>query len=279
MGTALAVALGNPFNASPLPGAGRWRDYCFPEPAFLGPTLNQQQAGIRPASNGATAFPIFARTVYTADPGQPTGPVMFNGVNVMAVLSGAAAGQGFACTCIQPRLTPTPLTVDDMAFNRIVFIGMGMGNPPGGAATDVGGYVVIPNSGTPDMRVMSGGISGFGFQFPTQSTVQFVIRGPNGLVTLAIPQINDLLLHTYEMRILPSTRTAYAQLQVFVDFVPLALPALSSSWAPGTNLPSIAITSNRMGFAPGLINNCLASANLLINQLRVIQAPTLQDCF
>jgi hypothetical protein len=197
----------------------------------------------------------------------------------MAVPSGAAAGQGFACICLQPRLNPSFITTDDLAFTRIIWVGMAMGNPVGGAATDVGGYVIQANSATPDMRLMSGGIPGFGFQFPTQSTIQFVIRGPNGLVTLAIPQISDLLLHTYELRILPSTRANYATLQAFVDGVPLALPALSSSWAPGTNLPPLLIVGGKLGFAPGLVNNCLASANLLINQLRVIQAPTLQDCF
>lgn len=276
MGTSLAVALGGQFSSIVSPGAGRYRDLSFPEPAWLAATLAQTVSGVRPGSNGATGFPLFAKTVYTADPGTPTGPVASLGINVMAILSGAAAGQGYCCICLQPRLVPTPITVDEIAFTRIIWI-MACGNPPANATTDIGGYVVIPNSATPDMRVM-GGISGFGFQFSSMTTPQFVAQGPNGRI-LTPTAINDINYHAYELRIIPSTRTQYAQLQAFIDDVPFPLPALSSSWAPGTNLPSPSITANKVGFGVGVINNCLASCNLLINQVRIIQAPTLQDCF
>lgn len=278
MGTSLAVQFGGPYSATQLAGTGRFRDFSFPEPAYLQGSLSQTVAGQRQAAVGATAAPLFAKSVYTADPGSPTGPVAFNGVSVMAILSGAAAGQSFACGCLCPRLNPSAITVDEFAYTRIIWI-MALGNPPSGAATDVGGWVVPFASATPDMRSVAGGISGFGFQFQSMSQVQFFTRGPNGLVTTAIPAMTDVNLHAYELRILPPTRTQYAQLQAFLDGAPIALPALSSSWAPGTNLMPLAISANRVGFAPGVINNCGASANLLVQAHKTIVAPTFADLF
>jgi hypothetical protein len=276
----ISVALGGPFSAVSQPGAGRYRDYCFPEPAFLVASLTQTVSGRRPGSDGSTGFPLFGRAVYTADPGSNIlGPTAYNGVNVATMLSGAAAGQSNACICLVPRLNPSFIATDEIAYTRIIWL-MAIGNAPGAVNTDFGGYVVQAASATPDMRLMSGGILGFGFQFPSLTSVQFVVRGPNGLVTLAMPSITDsTILHAYELRILPPTSTQFAQLQAFVDGAPLALPALSASWAVGTNLPPLAILGGKLGFAVGAVNNSLAAANLLIQQLRVINAPTLADLF
>lgn len=285
MGTSIApgVAYGGPFAPVTAPGAGRTRDYSFPEPGFLVPTLTQPVAGQR-QGNGGEVGPTFARTIYTADPGQPTGPVASLGVSVIAILSGAAAGQGFGFAgSLYPRLVPNLISYDDQAFTRVIW-NMCIGNPPGGANTDVGGFIVTPAASAPDMRVMANATNGFGFQFSSMGVggINFVTRGANGLVTTNIPGLDSSFLHALELIIIPGTRTSYAQLQCFADGVPVILPALSSSWAPGTNLPLLAVNANRLGFAPGVINNCLAVTNLLLNAtagLRVVTAPTYQDLF
>jgi hypothetical protein len=285
MGISIApgVAYGFPFVPIVSPGNGRARDYSFPEPGFLVPNLTQQVSGQR-QGNGGEGGPTFARTVYTADPGTPTGPVALNGVSMIAIVSGAAAGQAYSFGgSLFPRLSPSLITADDQAFTRVIW-NMCAGNAPGAANTDFGGYIVQPGSSTPDMRLMSGGILGFGFQISALGVggINLVIRGPNGLITLNLPTLDSSILHALEMLILPGTRTNYAQLQAFADGVPIVLPALSSSWAPGTNLPPLAIVGNRLGFSPGVINNCLAGANLLLNAtagLRVMTAPTLQDLY
>lgn len=277
------VAYGAPYVPIASPGDGRFRDYSFPEPAYLVPTLTQQVSGAR-QGNGGELGPTFARTIYTADPGQPTGPVASLGISVIAILSGAAAGQSFSFGgSLFPRLNPSLISNDEQSYTRVIW-NMAIGNPPGGAATDVGGYIVQPGSSTPDMRVRAGGINGFGFQFSSMGVggINFIIRGPNGLVTQNIPGLDSSFLHVLELYILPGTRTSFAQLQVFADGAPVVLPALSSSWAPGTNLPPLAINGNRLGFSPGVINNCGAAANVLLNAtagLRVITAPTFQDLF
>lgn len=274
------VQYGAPFQAILAPGAGRYRDYCFPEPGYVVANLTQQVSGQR-QGNGGEAGPTFARALYTADPGTPP-PFVYNGVNTLVINATAGpAGQSFCFGCLCPRLAPSFITTDDCAVTRMYWI-MAINQPPANANTDFGGYVMQVNSATPDMRLIAG-IPGFGFQYASMSIVNFRIQGPNGLITIPLTAapFDCSLLHIFELRLIPSTSVQWAFLQAFIDSVPVSLgAALNSSWAPGTNLPPLAISGGKLAFGPGVINNSLQGVgSLLLQQLRVISAPTFQDLF
>lgn len=167
---------------------------------------------------------------------------------------------------------------------RIVWIFCGSGIAPN-AGLDFGLEFVQPSA--LGSRILVDAVAGFGFRLADANTLQFIVRGPNGLVTVALTAAPfDLTTwHVLDIRIVsasgppafinPATLGPDATLTVRLDGQVLNLGALNSSWATGTNLPPTPLGAGSMGFVPTMPFSPNPINNAWVYQLRFMQAPTI----
>lgn len=172
----------------------------------------------------------------------------------------------------------SPSSVVNMA-TRIIWAFCGSGTAPA-AGADFGLEIVQPASGL-GQRILTDAVNGFGFRLADANTLQFITRGPNGLITVNLV-VDTTTWHVLDLRIVSASGTPTgggagpdATLTVRLDGQVLNLGTLNSSWAAGTNLPPVTASGGTMGWMPTLVWNPNPINNSWTYQLRFIQAPSL----
>ena len=257
---------------SPLSaGAGRLFDWVWPDVFSHDANIS---AAVRPRNGQGDPSVGLGETVAIAGGSTVTAGVL-NGVWVASFNVGGA-GQA---TCfrfpnagffhVKTSKNNIPPGLDDTSAKRLITIMAAFAAPAAGQDFGIQ-YVRRANNG-----IQQTGNDGWGVNLTSLANAQFIVRGPNGLITQNFA-VNTAVLHAYEFRILDATATTDASLQFLIDGVPQALAPLSSSWGPGTNLPPEAAVASVTGWQPLLIPNSGTGPNaLFVNQQRVILAPTL----
>ncbi len=264
--------MGDVVASVPPSGAGRFVDVSWPSQTFI----QSRVVGFNPSStpNNVGIGGGSSQTYGT-----------YQGIDYLSLDStagGAGWGVKFDTLGLLHIITSTPVpwsfrNMDDAVIR--IYAVMATGQIPA-ANRNVGLQIVSNVAGVvPDL--MGGGVNGFGLNLDNTGTWQWTCRGPNGLVQSPIPNSDPVNWHAYEIRIVQPVGAIAASLSLLIDNVPVALPALSSSWAAGTNLPAAATGAGRNGFAVYGVADFHVNASLAFraNQgIRIIQAPTLQDC-
>ena len=259
-------------------GAGRMRDYAWPSP----PSLCTGGAANLAVRLGGEAFvnnPIVTAVGFGGG-GSTTGALV-NGVAMADMPSTAVALNGVAWFAANAgfniRTAPQlygPDADQESAFRCIFIMAAQFG---GGGGFDIGGGVCMARQS--NCRPLADNENGIFIRIGGANVAQLVIRGQNGLVTQALTSapFDTTQLHSYELRIVSAgvQAGAYAQLQVLIDaaVVP-GLPAISTSWAPGTNLPANQRNGTQMGYFPTM-HNTSGLANHLYGQFRGQYGPNL----
>lgn len=163
---------------------------------------------------------------------------------------------------------------DDQAVYRYVWMFAG-----DGVAANAGqdfGLEFIQTGAAGGARILADVGFGFGFRVADANVLQFIARGPNGLVTtpFTAAPFNTALWHTLDLRIKSATDTSEATLDLRLDDQVVNLGPANSSWAPGTNLPPSALVGAQVGFEAQLVSAAGNVNNLYTHQLRFMTAPT-----
>lgn len=262
------------------PGAGRFQDWMWPDPqAYGGINIG---TGVR-QRNGLGAAAVATTTAL----GGGTAPIaaVIAGVECAQILSAAAGPAGVAFRFVNAGLSHIKTSksninpiADDQACKRFLINMAG-----GGIAIGAGdfGFQVTRNSAGAG-RIVGDANDGFGLQIQNGNVINFIVRGPNGLiapVALTGAPFDTTAWHTYDFLIIDATSTNEASLSLKIDNVPVALPALSASWAIGTNLPPAALTGGLVGFTPVVVSDSKNNNGFFVQQLRMITAPTSDALF
>jgi hypothetical protein len=153
---------------------------------------------------------------------------------------------------------------DETNVYRVVACLAGVGIDPA-AAGDFGLEVLVVAGGT----FVLAGATGWAITLASNSVARFDVRGPNGLVSynLTAAPFDTRKFHAYEIRLYSATFTAPGRVEAYVDGVRIPLPALTATWAAGTNNPPAVIA----GFVPAVVNRAgVASNKLQISSVRLI---------
>lgn len=265
---------------SPVPpGAGRFRDWMWPDPG----NLDNPPTSFTSNRLGTTLVgtnPVAATLGFGG--GTTTLAATINGIDCAQIVSTAAAGAGYRfdntmIAHIKTTLNSVPFQCDDEQCFR-VFCTMALQNPPT-PGTDYG-FEMVQGSGTG--RILQEALNGFGFQLQTANIVNLIVRGPLGLLTVALTAapFDTTQFHTYELRITSASSNLDAGLAVLIDNVPVAgLPVTVTSWAAGTGLPASALVGGRVGFRAAVYNVSGINNALFVARLRFMSAPTMQGTF
>jgi hypothetical protein len=266
---------------SPVPpGAGRFRDMVWPDPSGLDGSPSSF-VGNRLGTSLVGTNPIAVSIGYGG--GTSLGVASINGIDCANLPSNAGAvglGLRFDSSMvahIKTTLNALAFQVDDEQCFR-VFCNMAMSSAPV-PGTDYGWYMTTANT---NGRILGDVATGFGFLYVDANTVNFISRGPLGLVQQAVTvaPFDTTQFHCYEMRITSATATTAAGLSVLIDNVPIVLPASLSSWGGVSALPpSILFGGTRAGFRPGLYNTSGLLNALFVQKLRFLSAPTMAATF
>lgn len=256
-------------------GAGRFEDWIWPSRATAAGA-----AAITPACTGrnrvgdilgATAAIGGGATAPVADVrlGVPSVRMFCDAVNGVSFQFYPPMGIFFKST----KSAVNPID-DDIAVTRIVWTFCGSGIAPG-AGLDMGLEISQLGGAAAAKRILVDATNGFGWRLADANVLQWIVRGPNGLVTLNVTAAPfDLTIwHTLDMRITSATSTDEASLTVLLDNAPVNLGVLNSSWAAGTNLPPIAQLAATVGYVPNLVCNPNPINQFWTYQLRCMRAP------
>jgi hypothetical protein len=265
------VSLGYPYSP-PIPsGAGRFLDWYYPDYASLlsGASMawkNRNGAAVTPTSSlgGTAAFNL----------------ATINGVGCQLYRTFAAADKAIQqpsqVLMFNPRTlaSPIPPSGDDMGCIRFMMnICAAGGLYPADNVHDYGfGWV---RSNALSGLFWADAADGMAVRILDAAHIQLGIRGPNGLI-LASFAYDTTQFHTCEMVYMPPTRSAGAQFAFLIDGQRQPLPAKSTSWAAGTNLPTDQFVGSRLGFIPYIANflGQIGDNSLCIQQGRLIAAPS-----
>lgn len=272
--SSLSVAYGGPFIPPGSGGAARYRSYIWPDPLQLAANAGavQQSVGVR--GRMATGGPSNVFAGY----GGGNAVQIVNGMAGYAITNVLAGGggyrfQGNICQLKTSRSLIGP-PFDDQSVIRVwANLACSSGTP----ATQDQGLVLVHPGGIAQ-RIIADLAIGFGFQIGQTGIVSFLIRGPNGLLTLPITAapFDVTKHHTYEMWLVSASQSADANLSAFIDNVAVPLPALSRSWGPGSNLPPSVFISGECNFAVQLTSDPkINGAVMHIQQLGIAWGPTL----
>lgn len=258
------------------PGAGRFRDWVWPDPGnldgnptpFVGDRIGATLAGSSPV---ATSIGFGGGTT--------TLSATVAGIDCAQLLSTAGAGIGYRFDSsmmahIKTSLNAIPFPCDDeTCFRVIVNMALGLTPTPG---TDYGYYLTTANT---NGRVLADAAVGFGFQIVDGNVVNFVTRGGLGLISIALTAapFDTTAFHAYEMRVTSATAIAQASLAILIDNVPVAsVPATVTGWGPGSALPpSVLFGGTRAGFRVGVYNTSGIINGLFVQKIRFMSAPTM----
>lgn len=240
------------------PGAGRSQDLYWPDPwtFFTGQYIIRSRIG--PTLDNATT----ANTGLGGGTAETIGCYLGVDCNQSGCTAGGA-GNRHAFTgvgALHIRTTKgfaPPYQCDDMGFMRVIATLASPNVPADGR--DFGMQVTWQGGG-----IFRDGLGGFGFNINGAGALEFVVRGPNGLIRTVVPGIDPTKWHAYEFRIQSATVND-ATLTALIDNVPIALSATSSSWAAGTDLPPAAtFGGNKAGFAVVINSDGAVNGNLMI---------------
>lgn len=262
---------------APPPGAGRMRDFEWPEPAFLRNAPNAVVTNrLATELGGGGASP--SALVGSVGGGTADSVLVVQGVDVVVMNSTVAAGvfKRFDPMMFHPKTVLNAITPgsDDAHVTRVLF-NLAIKIAP--ASNEVG--CSITHTTIASGRIISDLATGFGIQLQGLNVAQFLVRGPNGLIVrpLTAAPFDCTQLHTYEFRIIGATATSAAQLQVLIDGVVQVMPATSQSWAAGTDLPSPAVLGGVVGFSPAIYNTAQNINQLYVQKVRMMQGPTVRS--
>lgn len=276
------TSLGSRYSPPQPSGSGRFCDFVWPDAGSLN---SNGAASTRLRTRGNSVQQAAQDGVSTASAGTNTGTATI-GVNG-CVLATPASGNSIELSfenslMLHHRTTkgavPIAPQCDVEGVYRLIAILKGDGGNRG-MVNDFGFQCVVMSGLAP--QIILGAQLGFGFQIADTNTVRFIARGPNGLQSVALtaaPFDINAVFHALEMRIISASKTD-ALMKVFIDGVPITLPAAFATWGPGTNLPPNGVlTGGRMGFRPTLINGGGAAAgNMVVQKLMLQSAPTEAD--
>lgn len=276
--TSPLVQFGYRFSA-PNGGAGHAQDWIFPPPEYVQGAGNancRSRAGVILAGvgfsggttggtanacwQGTDSFQYFVGTDATSFAGQH-----FAGVLPLHLRAG-----GDGKDYVDPTIS------DQLVYRYICRMTKGPGNNPLNTGTHDFGFQIHRNSG------LSGGcfknnLDGWFFQLKDDATVTVGVRGQNGVVAQDV-NVGDTATtwHSYEWRFTNGTKQQFARVQAFIDGQPVALPALTAAYGPGTNNPLVQMVGGITAFRPYI--NCdsgVANSSILVAQLRMICATDL----
>lgn len=262
----------------PSSGAGRFQDLIFPgrltaigsalvDTFHTGRTRTENFQGTSVGLGGGVPNP--AATVRLGVP-----CVNFNCTAVAGIMFRFYPAMGFMLATGQNSTTPGSGLANNVT--RIIWSFCGSGIAPN-AGSDMG-LEIVPPSGFFSGRILGDVSPGWGFRLASANSLEFIVRGPNGLITLPFV-VDTTTWHVLDMRIVAASSGQDATLSVLLDNVPMNLGALNSSWAAGTNLPPAALINAQLGFMPCIVCNPNPINNFWVYQLRFIQASTLMATF
>jgi hypothetical protein len=249
------------------PGAGRYRDYCWPDPA-----LNTSAPALNVGNRIGASSPNGGKVGYGGGAGNdPLG--VWKGVNCAQILSTAVGGNAYVFDVMAMHVKNVrqaiPPSNDDEACYRI-YCNMAAQNTPN-AGQEYGFNMIRRDT---NGRILQDNAWGFGIRFVDVNTAEMLINGPNGLVRFNVFAGDVTAWHSYEFRVQSATATADATLQLRIDGVVVALAAVNSTWGAGTNLPGNVLSVGRSGFCATLQNNSGLVNSLFVSALRFISGPT-----
>lgn len=267
------------------PGAGRFRDYMYPD---LASYQNNDNATSRINSAVGTVGQL-TTTLFAYGGGAGNRANVRSQVPCIDFACSAVAGNGNGIGFTGSKLLfPTSTAAggnfvnglaNDMQCWRVVIVG-GLAAIPANEV-DIGfGCVTLGNISLLP-QIIANAIDGFGFGFQADGSVRF-FSNLGGVLTqqTVTPTAAQGFLytaaHAYEVRIAGATATADATLAAYVDGSQVALPASLSTWGAGTQLPqqtSASVADAGFICALGIKSTGVASA-FFVNQARVICAPT-----
>lgn len=261
---------------SPVPsGAGRYQDWMWPDPLTLnGPNVG---SGVRSRNFGGQPNLVQATTIAIGG-GTNTVTAGWLGVSC-AQLTSTNTPSGVAykfetpmCN-IRTSKVAIPPQCDDLLCYRM-YCNMTMLSPV--PQSDFG-FEIVRTIGTTGAILLNLN-EGFGVQLIDNTHCNFIVRGSNGLITTPFA-VDCTAWHSFEFRIVGGMANTDATLQFLIDGVPQALPALSASWATGSNLPGTGLIGGLTGFTPMVIANAqVQPSGLFVQQARFICGPTMADC-
>lgn len=275
----LSVASGGPYIPLAAAGSSRYRSYVWPEPfAEMNSTTSTPQTGGRLQQVAGVGI-----TTSGYGGGIANNPGLINQTVGVLCTTTAAAGvgsrmQGQILPLKTSRSNVIPSLGDDMHCMRY------WANIACSSGTVVGndqGFFFIPGGGLLQ-RIFADVAVGFGFSIGQNGVVQWVVRGPNGLIqaNLTALPFDITIHHTYEVIIVGATKTADAYLVALIDSVVQPLPVLSRSWAAGTNLPPNVSISGISSFAAQVTaDSHVLNATLHCHQLGMVWGPTPQSLY
>lgn len=248
------------------PGAGRFRDFIWPDPAALD----------NPPAAQITSRDSTINTAGAVVTGGPCGNAAWLGVECASLGSNGAGGTtilrfdgGMNMHIKTARVAIPPANDDEHCFR--VYCNMAIAAAPNAGAEMAWNCTAADGNGW-----LTGGspATGWGFYFADANSVFLRARGPNGTVVTQVLAGDVTQWHSYELRITNATATADAQFQVRIDGVVVNVPPAFSSWAAGTNLPGAAVRATRVGFRPVLASGDGKANQLYVSCLRMMSAPT-----
>jgi hypothetical protein len=267
------------------PGAGRWADWCWPDPLFT--TLTSSGVlQIRNRMNNQTAicaFGSYGGGSSVANVIANTGQGTIMGGPCVQMVAGASDGQGqilrmsagpFMLINTKPTATKVLAQYNDFGVWRI-YANIAYGVYAGGGAVDSG--LQITNTGG---LLIAQGVAGFGFNRTAAGVIKFTIipvalGGATVFTLTSAATFNELLVHSYEVICFAATPSSKAILMVLIDGVVV----LQLFWNPGVNMPDFSGT--QLGFTTQIVHGQANSSLYVscIGGIRIIQAPTLAACY
>lgn len=266
---------------SPSPaGAGRFSDFFWPDPLLT--TLSASSVATMRNRLNNTTVAVVSGNFGTGGAGSlaPANPVAL-GTGVVQLFGGAADGAGQLV-----RITPAPLvygrlvknfvptTNDEYGVTRI-YANIAWSAAIGAGTVDSGLQVVT--GATPLVVTPT---QGFGINRSSAGRITLItvdsgnvlrstnLTGPGTTLT----GFDETKLHSYELQIVSATQSAEASLRVLIDGNPVA----TRSWGAGSVLPLAPVA--QLGFLVQMFN--ISGTSIMnVQQLRIIQAPTLQDAY
>ena len=260
-------------------GAGRTLDVTWPDPAQGYTSLNARARiagasssfiglGSSAAGGGVINSDIYlgvACTLVRCFVGTDIKTVIWSPVQVCEVRSTPG---------VYPKLGYDPLLVQRWL--------MTLAFPQQSASTNNGDmgmeWVFANDSGS----ILQGAANGFGLQAVGPNRMDWIVRGGNGLVrqTVTVAPFDVTVFHQYEVRVTNQYGENDAQVQLFIDGLPVTLAADNAVWNnTTTNLPPNTFNGGSFGFRPVLMNRSQGAADnsLAVQQMQYIAAPSLQD--
>lgn len=272
------VGLGARYQTPGPPGAGRSRDFVWPDQALSG---QSPAANLFSRIRATTVGSLISATTVGFGGGTSIVSDVRNGIGTAKLTStvgGAGVGIRFQEAAIR-FCTQRNNIIDGTspaAWNRIVVV-MAADAPPGNG-NDLG-FSACVNSGSGSLIVDT--LNGFEIQLFSANSVRFLTRSvASGLVATTITGIDITAWNTFDLVMGGAGLNFDGIVQLTINGIPQVLPASQSSWKAGTTvLPQNEFSVGWPGgWVPGMINRA-SGQTVWCALLHMICGPTLLSLY